>query len=183
MSRVRPMLQVVTPLATPAAESETLDPAMVFRRYAGYVAAVAHRLLGRDDEVDDTLQEVFLVAVRQLDQVRDPGALKGWLARVTVRVARRRLTFRRWRTRLGIEHAEGYESVADPSASPEERALIARVYRLLDQLPANERIAWTLRHVEGESLAEVAELCGCSLATAKRRILAAGRFLEEATDA
>jgi RNA polymerase sigma-70 factor (ECF subfamily) len=35
------------------------------------------------------------------------------------------------------------------------------------------RIAWTLRMVEGLELAEVASACGCSLATAKRRIAAA----------
>jgi RNA polymerase sigma-70 factor (ECF subfamily) len=35
------------------------------------------------------------------------------------------------------------------------------------------RVAWTLRYVEGEKLERVAEHCGCSLATAKRRIAAA----------
>ena len=41
------------------------------------------------------------------------------------------------------------------------------------------RVAWTLNYVEGETLEEVARLCGCSLATAKRRIAAAQRFIEE----
>ena len=47
------------------------------------------------------------------------------------------------------------------------------VYRALDAISAPERVAWTLRHVEGESLEEVALLCDCSLATAKRRIASA----------
>jgi RNA polymerase sigma-70 factor, ECF subfamily len=37
------------------------------------------------------------------------------------------------------------------------------------------RIAWMLRRVEGLPLAEVATLCDCSLATAKRRITDADR--------
>jgi RNA polymerase sigma-70 factor (ECF subfamily) len=46
-------------------------------------------------------------------------------------------------------------------------------------MPLNERIAWTLRYVERHRLEAVAELAGCSLATAKRRILKAQRFLAE----
>jgi RNA polymerase sigma-70 factor (ECF subfamily) len=51
---------------------------------------------------------------------------------------------------------------------------------ILDGIPANQRIAWALRYVEGEPLEGVATLSGCSLATAKRRIAAASRVLEEA---
>jgi RNA polymerase sigma-70 factor (ECF subfamily) len=47
------------------------------------------------------------------------------------------------------------------------------VYQLLEALPIEQRLAWSLRYVEGEKLEAVAEQCGCSLATAKRRISAA----------
>jgi RNA polymerase sigma-70 factor (ECF subfamily) len=44
-------------------------------------------------------------------------------------------------------------------------------------------VAWTLRHVEGQKLEEVAQYCRCSLATAKRRISAAHtRMLAELED-
>ena len=49
----------------------------------------------------------------------------------------------------------------------------------LQTVPPDDRIAWTLRHVERHRLEAVAELCGCSLATVKRRILRAQRFLVE----
>jgi RNA polymerase sigma-70 factor (ECF subfamily) len=49
---------------------------------------------------------------------------------------------------------------------------------VLDRLPVNERLAWSLRHIEGEQLESVAVLCGCSLATAKRRIAAAQQAVE-----
>ena len=51
--------------------------------------------------------------------------------------------------------------------------MLAAVYRVLDRLPVNQRLAWTLRYVEGEQLERVAELCNCSLATVKRRIKSA----------
>ena len=40
-------------------------------------------------------------------------------------------------------------------------------------MDVDQRLAWSLRYVEGEKLEQVAEHCGCSLATAKRRISAA----------
>jgi RNA polymerase sigma-70 factor (ECF subfamily) len=165
--------------APPAADCPA-DLDGIFRRYAPYVAAIAHRLLGRDHEVDDAVQDVFTAAVRGIGALRDPDAAKAWLARVCVRVARRRLQRRRMRALFGLDEAAKYESVADDSASPEDRALIRRIYGLLDELPADERVAWALRYVEGERLEAVATLCGCSLATAKRRISAAARKLEEA---
>jgi RNA polymerase sigma-70 factor (ECF subfamily) len=157
-----------------------LDLDGLFRRYAPYVAAIAHRLLGRDEDVDDTIQEVFVAAVRGVHALRDPAAIRGWLARVTVRVARQRLRKRRVRVFLGLDEPVVYDSVVDHSASAEQRALLARVYSVLDDLPANQRIAWSLRHIEGEPLENVASMSGCSLATAKRRIAAAAQRIEEA---
>ena len=156
-----------------------MTPDAAFRRYAPYVAAVAHRLLGRDDDVDDTVQEVFIAAVRGMHQLRDEGALKGWLARVAVRVARRKLKTRKLRRFFGLDEAPTYETVADGAASPEDRALLSRVYTALDCVPTDARLAWTLRHVEGEKLDAVASLCRCSLATAKRRVALAERLLAE----
>lgn len=178
VSPVEAVSQRITP-EPPDVPLALLDLDTLFRRYSSYVAAVAHRLLGRDEEVDDTIQEVFLVAVRSLKSVRDPGAIRGWLARITVRTARQRLRKRRLRAFLGLDAPVVYENVADSGANGEDRALLARVYRVLDALPANQRIAWSLRYIEGEPLENVAALSGCSLATAKRRIAAAARVIQE----
>ena len=43
----------------------------------------------------------------------------------------------------------------------------------LDTVPADARIAWVLRYLEQEPLEDVARICGCSLATVKRRITVA----------
>jgi RNA polymerase sigma-70 factor (ECF subfamily) len=150
----------------------------LFRRYSPYVAAVAFRLLGRDDEIDDVVQEVFLAALRGLLSLREPEAVKGWLATVTVRVSRRKLWRRRVRAMFGVADPADYERMASDGAGTDERAFIAGVYKLLDAQPVRERLAWTLRHIEGEPLERVAELCGCSLATAKRRIGAVQKRLQ-----
>ena len=156
---------------------------LLFRRYSPYVATIAMRLLGRDDEVDDVVQDVFLAAFRGFGALADPNATKGWLATVTVRTVRRRLRARRLRGFLRLDAMPEYEDVAAPGASSEERALLARVYRALDGVPADHRIAWALRHIEGESLGSVAQLCGCSLATAKRWITSTHAIVAKAVAA
>jgi RNA polymerase sigma-70 factor (ECF subfamily) len=159
------------------AEPDASDPAALFKRYAPYVARTAFRLLGRDDEVDDVVQDVFLAGLTGLAELRDPQAIRGWLATVTVRVARRKLWLRRVRSFLRLDETPDYAAVAR-DASAEDRVLLASIYAELDRLPVDERVAWTLRFVEGEDLEGVAKLSGCSLATAKRRISAAQQAIE-----
>jgi RNA polymerase sigma-70 factor (ECF subfamily) len=154
-----------------------LTPESIYRDYARYVASIAHRLLGRDDEVDDVIQDVFLAAHRGLADLREPGAIKGWLAAITVRTARHKLRMRKLRAFFHLD-SESEDEPSATDASPEDRTLVGQVYRLLDELPADERIAWTLRHLEGEKLDVVAEMCGISLATAKRRIQSAQDHLK-----
>ena len=73
--------------------------------------------------------------------------------------------------------------VAAPGASPEDRAALRELFEVLDKMPNDLCLAWSLRYMHEETVEIVAELCGCSLATAKRRIAAAqGRINEELSD-
>jgi RNA polymerase sigma-70 factor (ECF subfamily) len=159
---------------------EPIDLDKAFRMYSRLVASIGFRILGRRGDVEDLVQDVFVEAGKYATRIEDPAALKHWLMTVTVRAARRRLRRARFAAMLGFGTPVSYEDVAGHEASPSERALLAQVYRVLDALPVNERLAWTLRHVQGEALAEVAELCDCSVATAKRRIAAAHEAILEA---
>jgi RNA polymerase sigma-70 factor (ECF subfamily) len=186
MSSGTPHLRICPP---PSSEPAVADHALpvdtrpltierLFVEHAGFVATVVLRVLGRDHEVDDVVQEVFLDAMSGLRSIQNPAAVRGWLKTIAVRKASRHLRKRRLRAFLGLERDCCYEHLADPSCGPEERALLSRVYRQLDTLPVGDRVAWTLRHVDGEPLDSVAALCGCSLATVKRRISAAQAVLE-----
>jgi RNA polymerase sigma-70 factor (ECF subfamily) len=168
------------PAASPAALSISFDDA--FRAHAGFVARIALRVLGRPSEVDDLVQDVFLSVLDRLDDLRDPAALRGWLAVITARLARRRLRARRWKIWLGIGSDYDYAQLADGAASPDDRALLSELYRTLDRLPARQRLAWSMRRIEGLDLAAVAQACNCSLATVKRWIAAAEATLRIAVD-
>jgi RNA polymerase sigma-70 factor (ECF subfamily) len=158
--------------------ADAVDIDGLYRRYAPYVAAIATRILGRDGEVDDLVQDVFLDALRGISGLRDPEAVKAWLAKVAVRVAVKRL---RKRKLLRALHLEGevaqYEELAAPGASSEQRALLAKIYHVLDELPATTRVIWLLRHVLGEPLHTIVELSACSQSTVQRRLRDAERFI------
>lgn len=150
----------------------------VYRRYCPYVAAVVLRLDGREADVDDLVQEVFAEAARGIERLREPEAVKGWLATIAVRLVRRRLRLRRLRRFLGLDAGADYAQLVDPSASPIDRLLVRAVYQVLDEVAVEDRLAFSLHHIEGEKLEAVAKLCGCSAATAKRRIARAQRAIE-----
>jgi RNA polymerase sigma-70 factor (ECF subfamily) len=151
----------------------------VYRRYCRYVAAVILRLDGRTTEVEDLVQDVFVEAAAGLARLRDPEAIKGWLATIAVRTVRRRLRRRRvWRF-FGFDHEVELAGVADPGASPVDRLLLRAVYRVLDDMPIENRLAFSLHTLEGETMEAVAKLCGCSYATAKRRVFRAQRQIAE----
>jgi RNA polymerase sigma-70 factor (ECF subfamily) len=164
--------------APSAGQGSALDQA--FREHAPTVATVALRILGRADEADDLVQDVFMKAAKWLSRLDDPLAVRAWLMKVTVRLAWRRLRMRRLRVALGLDGSYDYSEVAGRGQlSPEDAAFLAEVYRILDGMPAGERLAWSLRHVDGERLEDVARHCACSLATAKRWISGAQVRIEK----
>jgi RNA polymerase sigma-70 factor (ECF subfamily) len=163
-----------------AAEREQLE--QVIRSHSAYVSRLAFRVLGRDDEVNDLVQDVFVAYLRFHATIREPQAVKGWLATTVIRMAHKRLRARRFRlkTWLGID-AEGQRpELPAPGVPSEDRTVFLSLHRALDRVPAKARIAWVLRYLEQEQLEDVARLCGCSLATTKRRIQLAHGVVQRA---
>jgi len=157
----------------------SLDFDAVFRRYAPYVGAIVLRLIGRPGDVDDVVQDVFIQAYRGLSKLRNPDAVRPWLRRIAVRRSRRWLRTRWARHWFGEDDFDAQTDLVDSSASPEERAQIAHIYKMLDRMPRDERIVWVLRLVDEETLESIAELMSCSVSTVQRRLRAANEIIGE----
>ncbi len=153
----------------------------LYRRHAGFALNLAVRIQGTAHDAEDIVHDAFLKANERLGELREGSAFRAWLGSIVVRLVRTRLRRRRLLSSLGLASPEPIEldAIASPNADPESRVLLAQVYSLLQTLPADERIAWTLRYVDHHRLEVVASLVDCSLATAKRRILRAQRYLTE----
>ncbi len=157
----------------PGAKAEFFD------RYAPHVERLITHLIGFDRELADILQETFLSALRSLHTLSDPKALKPWISRVAAHTARKAIrtrTRRRWlRLFTGPEDERRWEP---PSEGLDEDVLraVRAVYEVLEELPLDERIAFSLRFIEGMELVEAASACDVSLSTIKRRLQRAERL-------
>lgn len=147
----------------------------IYRRHVRYVGAIALHLCGRHQDAEDIVQDVFTLALPRLDQLRDPAALRGWLARIAVSRCTRRIRRRRILRFVGLDDGAAdapLHRLCAPEVDPETRAELAQVEAVLGRCGDDERVAWVLHRVEGETLESVAAICGCSLATVKRRVAA-----------
>src|ERR1700761_4251422 len=113
------------------------DVAQLFEEHAQRVAGWASRLGGPMLELDDVVQEVFVIVHRRLGQFRGQSSVSSWLYGITanvVRQQRRRARRRRW---FGIGQREELEPPGRPLTPVEElerwRRTLA-VYRVLDQM-------------------------------------------------
>ena len=165
-------------LVTAAAAGEPWAASALLERYGVMVERLLRRVLGHDPDLEDLVQDAFASILSSVGQVRDGAAVKGWIASVAVHTAHRAIRRRKLARWLAIFRPAD-EPVAHPSHEP--RAALLRVYEVLDRLPADERIAFTLRYIEEMPLEEVAAASGVSLATVKRKLTRAeARFVAAA---
>jgi RNA polymerase sigma-70 factor (ECF subfamily) len=143
----------------------------LFIKHRKGVKAILRRLGVDGPEVDDLVQNVFLVAQRRIARLsKDADDADRWI----LDVARKQAA--NWR-RLYRHHYEvlgGDELVAEAVAEPEDPeaqlALRDLVRRALGALDESERQILLRHHVNGESLAELGERLGLTKAGAHVRV-------------
>ena len=129
----------------------------LYRRHVRYVGRLLFRLLANRAEAEDATQETFVIALENLGSLRDPYALRGWLAQIAVSQARRRFRRRKILRAIGLDRsfdAASIESIVQSDTAAEVRASLSTLVQLLAQLPIEQRLAWSLRHIEGQTLEE-----------------------------
>jgi RNA polymerase sigma-70 factor, ECF subfamily len=140
-------------------------------------------------EAEELTQDTYVRAVERIGQLRDPQAALAWLYRIATTVALDRLRRRRPATipldtvaPTGEETGRAADRDRPPSlleAALESSEMSECVQGYLAALPDDYRIAILLRDVNGLSNPEIAQLLGCSLATAKIRVHRARARLRE----
>lgn len=137
----------------------------LLREHSATARRLALRLLRNEADADEVLQEALMSAATDLADLADPEAFGAWLGAIVVRKAHR--LFRR---RRRFAHGPPVEPSED-NGSTESAALLQDLARAVAAtLAPAEQQAWALRRIGGHALAEVAEACGISVATAKRWI-------------
>jgi RNA polymerase sigma-70 factor (ECF subfamily) len=165
-----------TRLARALAEGHPGAPAALFDRYGPHVQRVLANIIGFDQELEDLLHEVFAVAFRSAGRLRDHERLKAWLTGIAVNSARAWIRGRvRWRRFFSRPFDDVACELTTAAPSIEINEAVHATFRVLEQLKPNQRIAFSLRYISGLQLTDVANACGVSLATIKRRLERADR--------
>ena len=159
-------------------------------RHSRYVFNVAYRLTGSASDAEDVVQTAFLRAYQQLSRFEARADFRTWLHRITVNCAIDLIRGRRHREvghdpeDLEIESAATGRTPVLPG--PDRLTLSSeireRITQGMAQLSASERLAFTLRHVEGLPIREVADAMGLKTEAAKNSIFRAVKKMRVALE-
>jgi RNA polymerase sigma-70 factor, ECF subfamily len=141
----------------------------LYDRFSVDVNRWVWRLLGADADHNDVVQQIFVRVLRTARRLRDPERMVSWIHAIAVNTVYGELRRREVRRMFLREH-DPAPPHADFVREVEVRDLLVRAKRIIEKLPPKERMVFMLHHVEGRTLHEVAELCGYSHTTAKRRL-------------
>ena len=171
-------------LVVAARAGESWAQEALFRRHARMALGLAHRLLPRDEEVDDIVQDCFVSALKRLGSLDNPQAFAAWLGSIVVRTVGKRLRRRRLMARLGLRAPEEIDpdTIAAASVPGDVAVELRRVYAVVSALPTQARIALVLRRVDGLEVPDIARRMGLSLSTVKRRLKMAEELLERSRE-
>lgn len=154
--------------------------AELMQRHMRTVFGVAYGVLRDRDDAADVAQEVFVKLSQSLPRMHVRGSLGPWLYRVATNRAIDRLRQgRRENTVNGAEERLLRSNGPDPGAAVEGIELRTVVFRAIAKLPEKQRIVFTMRHVSGLSLNEIASATGCATGTVKCHLARATRRLRE----
>jgi RNA polymerase sigma-70 factor (ECF subfamily) len=155
--------------------------ALFYDQHAAHIHRTLRSALGPDEDIPDLLQEVFIRAIDSINKLREPDRVRSWLTSIAIFVARAQLRVRSRRGWLRVFSPEHTRPAEVNQPSSDARRALREVYEVLDQLPAQERVAFVLRFIDGMTLQDAAEAADTSLATIKRRLARAERkFLDAA---
>ena len=152
----------------------------------------AWSILKDHSEAEDAVQACYLRAFAAIENFEGRSSLSTWLTRIVINEAlgRRRAAQRR-RTHLDHssvavldDYREKLMRGSQSGASPDAEVARAQVRSLIEEaitgLPADFRLVFVMREIEGASVEETAEVIGIKPATVKTRHLRARRRLQEA---
>jgi RNA polymerase sigma-70 factor, ECF subfamily len=142
---------------------------------------VAQGVLRNAADAEDVAQEALLRAYQKFDRLQDLTRFRGWLVRITFRLALDRWRAARRRERRETEWASPNLRSAPPTAEQvaSTNEFQSRLERALEELPEKARLVLLLSAIQGYTLEEVATMLGVPVGTVKSRLFHARKALAE----
>jgi RNA polymerase sigma-70 factor (ECF subfamily) len=157
-------------------------------RYQHKVMHLVSRYVKSSGDVADVTQEAFIKAYRALASFRGDSAFYTWLYRIAVNTAKNYLVSQGRKppgSDIDAQEADYYDGgeALHDNSNP-ERALLSNeiettLFRIVDKLPEDLRMAITLREMEGLSYEEIAAVMDCPVGTVRSRIFRAREAIDK----
>ena len=143
----------------------------IVERYQRRTYWIAHNMLNNYQIAQDVSQEAFIRVFRNLHRFDTKKNFYTWLYQIVVNLCIDHLRKRSHGRPADLEKVGG---VADGNPGPTDSAgrseLRDRVRATLHRLPTKYKAVLTLRDIQGFSCEEIAEIVGCTNATARWRL-------------
>ncbi|HTA68179.1 MAG TPA: sigma-70 family RNA polymerase sigma factor [Bryobacteraceae bacterium] len=163
---------------------------LLVEQHSRAVFRLAFRMTGNEQDAEDVVQETFLRAYRQLGKYEARSSFSTWLYRIASNYS---LDLIRMRKRHEDKRERGKADERDilqtlPVNTPgPDRILYSsqvqeRVNEALNELSAQERTAFVLRHFEGLSIDEIGETLGTGTNATKHSIFRAVQKLRRSLE-
>lgn len=179
--------QAVTPLdESSGSASHVVMPSReaLYERHFDFVWRNARRMGVREEDIDDAVQEVFIVAFRRYDEFEARSSIETWLFGILFRTVQhyRRAKARRLNKMEALELDAGAEphTAEGPHDELDRRRQAEALHRLLDELDDDKRATFVLVELEERTVPEVAEVLGVNVNTVYSRLRAAREELKGA---
>jgi len=156
-----------------------LDTAKVFAAHADFVWRSLRRLRIPPVDIDDALQEVFLVVYRRVSDYEDRGLMRAWLFSISRQVARH------YHRAMSRSEKRRRQVVVDKDEVDAEEMMARReaeemVTAFLDALDEPHRLVFHLSDIEGLTAPEISAALGVKLNTVYGRLRSARKRFEQA---
>jgi RNA polymerase sigma-70 factor, ECF subfamily len=170
--------EAADPAATNLAGADAPLPVPSFQelcaRYFEFVWKCARAFGSKPDEIDDVVQDVFLVAQRRHGDLRDERLARSWIYSITRRVVSSQRRQRRERDSRAASDVDSLTSTEQSPLAAAEHNLEVRVLStLLDGLEERKREVFVLSEILEMSGREIAETIGVPMNTVYSRLRAA----------
>lgn len=154
--------------------------AEVYESNAAFAWRCLRRLGVREADLEDVVQEVFVVVHRKLPSFDGRSTIKTWLFGICLRVSsdyRRRAHVQREDITDQVPDSEVDAQQPDTVAMRQARSILDRILETLDE---DKRATFVMFELEQMPMTDVAAAMDCPLQTAYARLYAARRIVEEA---
>ena len=150
----------------------------LYKRYSGILFSICLRYSPNRTEAEDNLQDAFLTIFKKIEQYKGKGSFEGWIKRITVNTVLQK--YRKQRV-YNIEDEAQIEQ-EDNVTVDTETVPLDFLLKIIQELPDQYRLVFTLYVLDDYSHKEIAEMLGISDGTSKSNLASARGILKTKID-